>query len=275
MRLGYIDYLNCYPLYYHMFEINLVSDVQLFPMYPTDLNRMMAQGELDVSPISAAAYADLDKDAALLSDFCLSSIGYVHSVVLISKVPIEELHGKIVGLSSASRTSVVLLKILMRKYYQIEPVYTQTKPTPSLEGREIDAALVIGNEAMVHLAEPAPYTYDLGDLWLRKTGYPVVFAVFAVGGATLEKYPSQLGAVINSYHQSLACLVQDRDSLVRKAGKRYPTIKYDIDRYFRLLKYTFTPELKAALKFYLTLAGELDLIPRVETIRFLDRGETL
>lgn len=268
MNLGYIDYLNCYPFYYHMFEIEPLPDVLVRAGYPSHVNRLMGTRELDMSPISAAAYADLEGEIVLLPDLCLSSIGYVHSVILSSNVPIEDLHRKKVGLSSASRTSVVLLKILLQKYYDIEPVYVPTDPNPSLKGQGIDAALIIGNEAMMQ--EMSPYTYDLGDLWLRKTGYPVVFAVFAVREAIIRQCLSRIESVIRSYHRSLACLDPDREILIQKARQRYPTIRYDVDAYYRVLEYSFNPGLKEALRFYLRSAGELGLLRNVHDIRFLD-----
>jgi chorismate dehydratase len=268
MKLGYIDYLNCYPFYYHMFEISPIQDVQIFPHYPSELNRLMVKGELDMSPISAAAYAELEHEVALLPDFCLSSVGYVHSVILKSLVPIEELHKKRVGLSSASLTSVVFLKILLGSYYVLGPVYVATGPNPSLKDQDLDAALVIGNEAMMQGV--SPYTYDLGDLWLRKTGYPVVFAVFAIRKAAIEKNLSTIRAVVDSYHQSLACLDHNRKTLIQKAEEKYPSVKWDSDSYYQSLKYTFTSELKGALNFYLRLAGELGLLKEVNAVNYMD-----
>ena len=118
MKLGYIDYLNCYPFYYHMFEKQPLDGIEVVPAYPGGLNEMMRKGELDLSPISSAAFADVQNEVLVLPYFCLSSIGYVRSVVLNSKLPIEELDGKRIGLTSASQTSVILLKVLLEKYYQ-------------------------------------------------------------------------------------------------------------------------------------------------------------
>lgn len=271
MRLGYIDYLNCYPFYHHMFHTEELPGVRIYPAYPSDLNRMMGKGELDMSPISAAAYPDIAEEAVLLPQFCLSSVGYVQSVVLSSKVPIQELRGKTVGLSSASRTSVVLLKIILQKYYGIEPTYVPTEPNPRLKESGIDGALIIGNEAM--MKEISPFTYDLGDLWMRKTGYPVVFAVFAVRKSAVSPYSSEIEAVIASYRRSLACLEREREVLIQKARERYPSITFDIDGYYRVLQYSFSPGLKRALTFYLETAQEMDLLRKVEKVRYLDVPE--
>ncbi|MEN6331869.1 MAG: menaquinone biosynthesis protein [Smithella sp.] len=272
MKLGYINYLNCYPYYYHMFERQPIPDVKIVPAYPSTLNAMMSTGELDMSPISAAAYADMEDEAVLLPDFCLSSIGYVHSVILASLTPIEDLDGKRIGLSSASKTSVVLLKVLLQSYYHIEPVFFTTDPNPRLKEGAIDAALIIGNEAMQQ-QEIFPYVYDLGDLWLRKTGYPVVFAVFALRKSIIKKHADQVAAVIGSYRRSLALLESDRELLISKAKERYPTIRYDVDSYYRTLKYVFTPALRDALAFYLDKAGSLGLLKKVGPIHFMNGDE--
>lgn len=273
MRLGYIDYLNCYPFYYHMFEREPIDGVKVIPGYPTDLNRMMISGELDMSPISAATCAEMNGQILLLPDSCLSSVGYVGSVVLRSKVPIEDLHRRTVGLSRASYTSVLLLKILLQRYYDIEPVYRTTDPNPMLDG--MDAALLIGNEAMVGSHQPVSYSYDLGELWLRKTGSPVVFAVFAVRQSAIEKHSSLIRAVLRSYHDSLHCLEAQREKVLAGAQGRYPDILCDVNAYYRTLQFDFTDTLKNALTHYLDLAADLGLVDERAQLTYLQPNTDL
>lgn len=258
MNLGYIDYLNCYPFYYHMFEKEQVKNVRVFPGYPGMLNRMTAAGELDMSPISSAACAEIADRVRVLSGFCLSSVGYVGSVILASKLPIHELDGKKIGLTSASHTSVVLLKILLKKYFNAEPEYLPSGPMPSFEG--LDAALMIGNEAMMFKNDSGLRLYDLGKLWMEKTGFPVVFAVFAIRENALAEYRFEIGEVVSSYKKSLRCLSESREDLIAKAGERYPDISHDIGGYYDLLRFEFSEDLKNALKFYYKTAEELNLL---------------
>jgi chorismate dehydratase len=270
MKLGYIDYLNCYPFYYHQFEKEKLEDVEIVPGYPSDLNRMMMAGELDLSPISSATCARLDRKIRLLPDFCLSSVGYIGSVVLRSKVPIEELDGKTVGITRASHTSAVLLRILMERYFQIRPTYIETMPSPDPNG--LDAALLIGNEAMKVSSKPVAYSYDLGELWLRKTGFPVVFAVFAVREEVIQKKMEQIRAVVRSYRTSLQYLTDQREQVIAGARKRYPDIIYDIGSYYSLFRFDFSVVLKEALEFYLRTAAELGFLQEIESIRYLEMG---
>lgn len=267
MRLGYINYLNCYPFYYHMFEKEPLGGVSVVPAYPSALNAMIAKGELDLSPISAAAFAQIQNEAHLLKEFCLSSIGYVRSVVLVSNRPIEDLHGRKVGLSSASQTSVVLLKLLLRKYYRIAPEYVPSPPLPDLT--RLDAALVIGNEAMSDSITRVRFMYDIGELWLLKTGHPVVFAVFALRDEALAREKNRVDAAIGSFRESLHCLENDRKALIAAASSRYVEFETPyIDEYYRLLKFSFTEELRRALRFYFDCAAEEGLLENVQDIRW-------
>jgi chorismate dehydratase len=268
MRLGYINYLNCYPFYFQMFENKPVPKISIHPDYPYMLNKMMSLGQLDMSPISSATCAEISDQMLVLPQFCLSSVGYVGSVILISKIPIEDLDQKKVGITRASHTSVVLLKILMKKYYRLEPSYILTEPRPVL--KDMDAALVIGNDAMAITAEPVSYIYDLGDLWLRKTGFPVVFAVFAVRQRIFEKYKRRITSVISSYHRSLRCLDEEKEKVVSLAKAKYPDIVYDINGYFDLLQFKFDDDLKKALMFYYEAAAEMGLLKKITGLNYLD-----
>jgi len=269
MKLGYIDYLNCYPFYYSMFEKQAVNGINIYPGYPSMLNTMMTDRQLDMSPISSATCAEIAGDVVVLPQFCLSSVGYVGSVILVSKIPIEDLNRKRVGITSASHTSEVLLKVLLKNYYHLEPIYIPTQPRPVL--KDMDAALVIGNDAMAISSEPIPYVYDLGDLWLRKTGFPVVFAVFAAREKVVEKYSSQIKSIVSSYHRSLGCLEEEKEHVVSKARAKYPDIIYDINSYFDLLEFKFDDELKNALMFYYTIAEEMGLLKKVTKLNYLDK----
>lgn len=267
MRLGCIDYLNCYPFYYHMLEKAPLPGVAVLPRLPSELNSMMAAGELELSPVSAGAYPDLAGGAALLPDFCISSTGRVGSVLLISRRPLERLGGRPLGLSSASRTSVALLQVLMRKYYRVEPDYRPAGPRPSLDDHE--AALLIGDDAMTPAAAVAPWRYDLGELWLKHTGRPVVFAVFAAGKAAAAAAPAAFRAAAASFRASLGCLNTERQALLDAARKRYPSAICDADAYLGGLRYDFTPERREALKFYLSSAAELGLLKEAKGLEFL------
>ncbi|MDP3012652.1 MAG: MqnA/MqnD/SBP family protein, partial [Candidatus Subteraquimicrobiales bacterium] len=56
-RVGHIQFLNCLPLYYGLVINNSLLNMELFKGTPTELNQMLIEGNLDISPISTIEYA--------------------------------------------------------------------------------------------------------------------------------------------------------------------------------------------------------------------------
>jgi chorismate dehydratase len=184
MRLGRIGYVNCYPVYGAIDRGLVAAPASLLTGTPAELNDRLADGRLDVSVISAVAYAQYAGDLELLPDLAISSDGPVRSVLLFSRRPPRELDGARVLVSTASRTSVHLLDLLARDRWGVA---LDTVPAPAEPGDlerltqvPHDGVLVIGDGALLLSARAAyPHVTDLGEAWKAWTGLPFVFAVWA------------------------------------------------------------------------------------------------
>jgi chorismate dehydratase len=189
IRLGRIGYVNCYPVYGAMDRGVVAAPATLVTGTPNELNDRLADGRLDVSVISAVAYAQHADRLELLPDLAISSDGPVRSVLLFAKQPVASLAGSRVLVSSSSRTSVELLRELAAGWWKV-PFDTATAPTEPgdlahLRATEHDAVLVIGDAALLLRARGAyPHVYDLGEEWKKWTGLPFVFAVWAARRGT-------------------------------------------------------------------------------------------
>jgi chorismate dehydratase len=184
IRLGRIGYVNCYPVYGAMDRGVVVPPATLVTGTPAELNDRLADGRLDVSVISAVAYAQHAGAYELLPDLAISSDGPVRSVLLFSRRPPEALGGGRVLASTSSRTSVRLLELLARDRwgaaFEVSPAPTEPSDLSRLASVPHDAVLVIGDAALLLGAARAyPYIVDLGEAWKAWTGLPFVFAVWA------------------------------------------------------------------------------------------------
>lgn len=184
MRLGRIGYVNCYPVYGAMDRGVVAAPATLVTGTPNELNDRLADGRLDVSVISAVAYAQHADGLELLPDLAISSDGPVRSVLLLSRKPPEQLGGARVLVSSSSRTSVLLLEELALGRWNVKfetaPAPTEPGDLARLAATEHDAVLVIGDAALLLRASGTyPHVVDLGEEWKRWTGLPFVFAVWA------------------------------------------------------------------------------------------------
>ena len=119
LRIGQIEYANCTPLFHVLREQFPGSGYEFVTGVPAELNRMLLAGEIDVCPSSSIEYAYHPDRYTILPHLSISSIGAVASVLLFSKVPVEELDGLKIRLSSESATSVNLLKILLVTAFQL------------------------------------------------------------------------------------------------------------------------------------------------------------
>ena len=194
IQVGRIVYINCYPVYGAIDRAIVPLDATIVNGVPTELNRLMATGVLDVSVISAVEYATDASKYLLLPDLSISCDGPVRSVMLFSKRPAHELHGRKVIVSKSSMTSVALLELLFAHVWHATPTFepgdAEVTDIASF-GDDHDARLVIGDAALVLNAgadqggiPKYPYVYDLGNEWKRWTGLPFVFAVWVAQRTT-------------------------------------------------------------------------------------------
>ncbi|MGQ0639463.1 MAG: menaquinone biosynthetic enzyme MqnA/MqnD family protein [Gemmatimonadaceae bacterium] len=192
LRVGRIPYVNCYPVYGAIDRSIVRLDATLVSGVPTELNRLMSAGELDVSVVSAVEYARDSRRYLLLPDLAISCDGPVRSVMLFSSRSAQELGGERVLVSASSMTSVVLLELLFEHVWQVRPEFERGDAEHGDEsGAGCVARLVIGDAALV-LADKRrrtgngryPFAYDLGAEWKAWTGLPFVFAVWVAQRST-------------------------------------------------------------------------------------------
>ncbi|MBK9012973.1 MAG: menaquinone biosynthesis protein [Saprospiraceae bacterium] len=174
LKVTAVSYLNTKPLLYGLVKSGLSEELDLHLDIPSDCARKLASGEADFGLIPVAAIPEI-ATPHIISDYCIGTVGEVKTVCIFSEVPLEAV--ATLYLDFHSRTSVELVKILLKEHWQLSP--TLLPATPGFEDKISGdtAALIIGDRAMDHLGKHA-YTYDLGEAWLAHTGLPFVFAAW-------------------------------------------------------------------------------------------------
>jgi chorismate dehydratase len=268
-RLGHIQFINCLPLYYGMVKNDVLLDVDLVRANPADLATELVAGDLDLAPIPVIEYARHADKFVLLPDIAISSDGEVQSILLVSKVPVEELSGRTVALASNSRTSVVLARVLLERRWGVKADYVDMPPDLPAMLRDADAALLIGDEAIRTYWEcPAHlHAYDLGTEWKAWTGLPFVFAVWAVRREYAQANPAAVRKVAEALAGSLSYCRAHLDEISDYAAQ-WETFSADKFRsYFDALQFRFDPRYREGLTRFLAEAhaiGQLDEVPRID-----------
>ncbi len=248
IRLGRIGYVNMAPVFFR-----LEADVDEVVGVPTELNRWLIDGEIDVAPISSIEYARHAGQLRLLPRLCVSSEGAVESIQLITKAPLESVRS--VAVTPESATSVVLTKVLL----------PEAEHVPLELAEEADAKLLIGDAALKSAFEdPTPH-YDLGRLWLERTGLPMVFAVWAAPEPTHPDLPELEDALVASVRAARA----EPEQLAYESSERYGYPAGFLARYFEKLRYRFGPRERAGLYTFLEMARDVGELAEVPELRFV------
>ncbi len=250
IRLGRISYVNMAPVFYRLeFPVEEIAGV------PTELNRALLAGECDLAPISSIEWARHADRLRILPRLCVSSEGAVDSIQLVSRVPLE--HVRSIAVTPESATSVVLTKVLL----------PQAEHVPL--GEQAEAKLLIGDAALKSAFEdPTPH-YDLGRLWLERTGLPMVFAVWAAPEEANGELTELEHALVASVRRARA----EPEQLAYESSARYGYPPGFLARYFEKLRYRFGPRERAGLLTFLELACDVGELDRVPELRFVTAAE--
>lgn len=152
------------------------ADVRLRFEIPSECARTVERGDsmLGLVPVAEIARQELD----VVPGYGIACHGAVRSILLVSKKPIKKIQK--LAADSSSRTSVELARVILREAYGAEPDIMPRPPQLTTMLDECDAALLIGDSALVLDPYTLPYeVLDLGAEWYALTGLPMVFALWA------------------------------------------------------------------------------------------------
>jgi chorismate dehydratase len=237
IKVGAVSYLNTKPLIYG-FETGMMKDeVELIYDYPARIARMLLENEIDLGLVPVSIIPGLP-DAHIITDYCIGSEGAIASVCLFSELPIENTEK--VLLDYQSKTSVGLVKILLKEYWKLTPELIGAKEDFRDHIKGTTAGLVIGDRAFEQ-RQISPYVYDLGHAWKILTGLPFVFAAWVSN----RKLPD---GFIRSFNNTNKYGLEKINEIV----SNNPCTVFDLKRYYtEFISYNFSQDKKNGMKLFL------------------------
>ena len=237
IRVGAVSYLNTKPLTYAFEKGAMEDQLDLHFEYPSKLAIQLLNDEIDLGLIPVAAIPSLN-EYHIISDYCIGTEGEVASVCLFSEVRIHEIDT--ILLDYQSRTSVALLKILLKDHWRISPVLLDSATGYESNIQGSTAGLVIGDRALSQRNE-SKYIYDLGIGWKEMTGLPFVFAAWVSNKKLPEDFLTQ-------FNETLQKSLLATDEVIESINY---TI-YDLGVYYKQnINYLFDEKKRKGLKLFL------------------------
>jgi len=271
LRIGEISYLNCTPIFSMLRERFSDPSYRFVRGTPSNLNGSLRSGEIDLCPSSSIEYGRNPDSYLILPDLSISADGPVLSVLLFSRVPLEQLDRRRIALTDESETSVVLLKIILARIYGFANGFDVVSAglSDALAGH--DAVLLIGDRALrENLSACGCHVYDLGELWREITGYPFVFALWLARAELLPVSRRELALLHSRLIQAKAAAMENLVGIADEISQNDWTNSEFLINYWRVLSYDLTPRHIAGLRLYFRYAAECGLLEGEPVIRLFE-----
>jgi chorismate dehydratase len=294
-----ISFLNPAPLMWD-FE-HPPRNAELAPRYdihytqPSQCAAELEQGRAGLGLIPIAA---LTPQLAIVPGCTIASLDRVRSIQLIVKrslLPAASAQADdtdqhtvdlalralaTVAADTASRSSLAYAQVLFRRFLGSSPAFVPAPADVLSMLRHADAALVIGDPALLALeyreaieSQPGigPCLWiDIAHQWCTRTGLPWVAAVWAARPESLASAALSPAALTQDLQRSRDNGLAHIPELVEQWSPRLPLPAKTVREYLtRNIHYTLTPECIETIRQFRAYAAEADVLPPLRSLRFL------
>ena len=228
---------------------------------PSELNRKLRDGIIDISPSSSIEHLRHPDKYDVIRNHSISADGPIKSIFLFSRMPVEALDGQIILTSSQSETSVALVEIICRKFYNLACTFVSSSEPIADALRSHPAYLLIGDDAISQSRRwPDLHIYDLGSVWKQHTGLPFTYALWLVRKECAAEAPEALAGFIRDLDMAKK-LSQTGLREVAEAWQHKTMLpQEDLIAYWEGISYDLTDEHGKGLSLFRQYAEELGLL---------------
>jgi chorismate dehydratase len=283
LRVAAINFLNPAPLMWDFehppHNTSLAQRYDIHSTLPSLCAEELLAGRADLGLVPVAS---LTSALAIIPGCAIASLAHVRSIQLIVKLKGtaagDDLLAQVRTISAdiASRSSLAYAQILFRKFIDTDPEFVAAPANPITMLTHADAALLIGDPALLALENRAhieqstgPCLWlDLAHEWIARTSLPWVAAVWAVRPETLDGLSAQ--QLIEDLQRSRDNGLAHIDELIEEWTPRIAIPAQTIRHYLtQNIHFVLSPECIAGIQTFRRYAAEADILAPLPALRFL------
>jgi chorismate dehydratase len=288
LRISIVEFLNTAPLVWGFTDGPLAGRYDLSFAVPSQCAEDLKAGRADVGIIPAIEYQRIENVVAL-PGMAVAAKNEVRSILVVSKVPIEQ--ARTFALDTNSRSSVGLVRLLCLRHWNIAPEFIDSPPDVDEMLGRADAALIIGDPALRlrlkvdELQAKVPqgkdgccgteeeplvrgvqllFVYDVAQQWREMTGHACVLAIWVARRGTVT--PEIVADFQASREYGLARIGE----IAEGAALKLDLPPRDLERYLtENIDFSLDDENLAGLNLYFEECARAGLIPRFRELEFV------
>lgn len=207
IKISAVSYTNTYPFIYGLENSSIIDHIDLEKDIPSVCAQKLIDQKVDVGLIPVAVLPKLSR-YEIISDYCIGASGPVRSVILASSKPLNEINT--IYLDYHSRSSVMLTRILAKKYWKINVAWKATSDGFENRLKENEAAVIIGDKAL-RAEKKFKFTYDLAEEWINFTSLPFVFATWVTNTKLDNIFKSEFNKALELGLNNLDNVINNSD----------------------------------------------------------------
>lgn len=287
LRVSAIHFLNPAPLMWS-FEhepdrSRLAERYDLSSDTPAECAAKLSSSAADIGlvPVSALAFTP---SLAVIPGCAIASQDRVRSILLVVRHPDgiapEDMSGVArVALDSSSRTSATYTRILFSRFWQIQPRFVEHPPDLEAMLQVADAALLIGDPALLALEDREAREHrtgekllylDLAHEWHQFTDTVWVSAVWAANPDAINASGIPAPQVTADFQRSRDAGLRHIDALADEWSARIAVPRETIRTYLsENIWYTLDESCLAGLELFYRYGVECGALPNVPKLHFL------
>jgi chorismate dehydratase len=282
LHISAIHFLNPAPLMWS-FEhepdrSRLAERYSLSYDTPSECAAKLASGAADIGLVPIAALATTPS-LAVIPGCAIASRDRVRSLILVVRHP-EGIAGvRRVALDTSSRATAAYTRILFARYWKTSPDYIAHAPDLEAMLRIADAAVLIGDPALLALedreareqrtGEKLLYL-DLAHEWYSFTGTVWVSAVWAVRPEAIAASSISASQVVEDFQQSRDEGLAHIDALADEWSARMPVSRATISNYLsENIWYLLDEPCIDGMDLFFRYAAEENILPPAPQLHFL------
>jgi len=287
LRVAAISFLNPAPLLYDFEHEPAATRLrERYAVTYTSPAECAARLHSGISDLGLIPIAALTPALAIVPGCTIASLGQVRSILLLvknpEKLPAREALARVKSVAAdvASRSSLAYARILFEKFYAASPDFVEQSADAVAMLATADAALLIGDPALLARAHHAaieaaagvPLLWlDLAELWREATGLPWVAAVWAVRPEALTREGICAQQLIADLSGSRDAGLAHVDQLVAEWSPRIALPAETIHTYLtRNIHYTLDADCIRAIEHFRALAAEINVLPPLKPLPMLE-----